>query len=440
MDRMFRPLLPLLLLLSGAALAQPALSAYLEPVSRHPALTGLGAQILVREAALAQARDPFTISLNAGTSRMSISDDARELPDFIADLLVPPEAVSELGIQLSLRPVPFGDMRDLLDQTTIELALAELDRRETLTGLQVSAVEAALNYRLAEEGLALAEEAVALSGRALEATRLRHGLGAANDRDVREAELQAAEAASLLATARSSVALALSGVQALAGNAPIPERDELMVSPPAEGEPLGLTRARLQAELVLVGARNARRSVLPVVQASYTRFLDDQNSLGLSLESRTLQPTFSYSWSSMARSFPETYIEGVFTIGLSASFSPAVMAALRASEGQEAAAVSIVAAAESQAGVELQALEHELAAARGRLEVADLARRAAEVTLQEATERELLGLGTELEQLAAANALTRADLELSQARLAATSAALAFHTHTGRPLLEETPE
>lgn len=435
-----RSLFPTVVLAAGLNLAAAQdLDAFLAPVTDHPGLAATAAQLVLEEARLAQARDPVTLNLSAGYSAFQAGDSGFDwLPDELADLFAPPESASQLSLGLVLRPIPLGDMADMYDQAVLQYALAELTWRETLTGLQVAAISTAYQLHLAEESLALAREGAALAAAALEATGVRFDNGAATDRELRDARAGAAEAEALVASASAGVELARLALHGLVGTAEPPPREQLRLGLPT-GEAASVQRAALQAELTTVGARNARRSVLPVVQTSYTRFLDEQNSLGVSLESRTLQPTISYDWQSTARSFPETMIEGSFTIGVSASISPAVTAALRAAQAQEDAGGHALDAARQQAETERSALVNDLTAAERELDLADLLYRNAQSSLTEAEEREALGLSIPLETQQAALALMRAELDLQAARQQHLERTLAFYEFTARPLSEVEP-
>lgn len=433
---MRRLLTPLTVLLLVAPAAAQGLAAFLEPVAEHPGLAASRAQLSIEEARLANARDPFTLSVSAGYSRFSIDDSSLGwLPEELKELFMPPRSASQISADLSLRPFAFGDIRDLQDQAELQYGLALLGYRETLTSLQVNAVLAAYSLHLAEESLEVAAAGVELARRAEEAIRLSHANGAANDRDLREAEAGTREALELHSQAEAGVELARLGLESLVGDSPAPAREELQLPLPS-GEPASVQRARLQAGLAAVGARNARREVLPVVQTGYTHHVSDNSSVGFSLESRTLQPNLNWTWQSMERSFPENLITGSFQIGLSASISPAIGAALEAARAQEEAGGHALAAAQQLAATEQASLTARLEEAQRGLDLKDLLFRNARLSLQEADAREKLGLATALETQQAVLGLMRAELELKQARLTQLERTLAFHEFLARPLTE----
>ena len=429
----------LTLLVAGTAAAQ-GLDGFLKPLEDHPGLAASSAQLRIEEARLANARDPFTLSIDAGYSSFSIDDSELEwLPDELTELFMPPGSASQVSADLSLRPFAFGDIADLQDQAETEYELALLSWRETLTSLQVNAVTTAHGLHLAEDSLELAEAGLELARLAEEATRVRHTNGAANDRELRDAEAGTREAENMHAEAAAAVELARLGLESLVGDQLPPPREELQLPVPS-GEPASVQKARLQAGLAVVGARSARREVLPVVQTGYTHNVTDHSTLGVSLESRTLQPNVNWTWQSAGRSFPEDMITGTFQIGVSASISPAITAALEAARAQEEAGEDALAAARQLAETEHASLVSNLEEAVRELDLKDLLYRNARRSLAEAEARETLGLAIPLETQQEVLALLRAELELNQARLNQLERVLAFHEFLALPLTEVTPQ
>lgn len=68
--------------------------------------------------------------------------------------------------------------------------------------------------------------------------------------------------------------------------------------------------------------------MLPVVQGSYTRNTSDSDALTISINSRTLQPSLSYTNQVPGRSAPQDRIVGTLQIGLSANIAFGVVDAL----------------------------------------------------------------------------------------------------------------
>ncbi len=439
MKTVHRALCAITLSLTMTAAAAQDLHGFLAPLESHPGLAAATAQLRLEEARLASARDPFNLSVSAGYSTFQLSDELDWLPDELGELFMPPDSASQFSADLTLRPIPFGDIADLVEQSELQLALALVSWRETLTTLQVNAVSGAYALHLAEDSQQLTLDAVELAERALEATEIRHGNGAATDRELREAQAGVSEARTLAASAEAGAALARQALRSLVGEQQPPLREQLRIRTP-DGEAASVQRARIQAGLARIGARNARRGVLPVAQAGYTSYVDDQNSLGISIETRTLQPNLNWTWQSMPRAFPESLIEGTFQVGVSASISPAITAALRAAAAQEEAAEQGLQAAIDMAETERTMLLNQLAEADRQLDLTDLLHRNAQIALEEAETREALGLAIPLETQQAALAVVRAELELSQARQEQLERSLALFTFTAQPLMEVVPQ
>jgi outer membrane protein TolC len=437
------PPLLLLLLLLPAALAQPAgqtsaLSRFLEPVASHPGLQASAAAVTVAEAQLAAAHDPFALSVTAGYSAFSYEDPPTLPPGLppaqAAALSQLPDSATQISADLTLRPFAFGDIRDLTEQRQVELQLARLDHAELQVSLEVQAITAALQLRLAEESLALAQQGDALARRALAATRTRFERGAANQRELRDAETGATEAAHFVLNAEAGLQLARLGLANLIGSSVAPEAEDLQVGRPA-GTPLSVQRAQLRAQLAETGMNNAKRSVLPVAQLGYTLNLDNQNSVGITLESRTLQPNLNYTHQKPGSQFPQDQLKGSFQIGVSASISPSVGTALRAADTQLAAALSALQAATQAAELELAALANDLARSIRELELAELQAHNARLTLEETRAREELGLSIPLETQSAVLEQLQAELDLQSARQQQLTSTLAFYPFYGIPLV-----
>src|SRR5690606_21047688 len=208
-------------------------------------------------------------------------------------------------------------------QRAVAGAQAELDLRAALVSVQVRTLEAALEVELARAGVQVAAEGAALAREALAATELRALRGAATERDLRDAADGVVEAESLLLDARANLELAESGLRALLGGGAMPDVDPAAFDLPLPaGEPVDVLRAGLQVRLAELGPRNAQRALLPVAQASYSFNLGEHDTLSLSLESRTLQPSVSFSHEAQGRAFPQTEIRGALTVGVAWSLSP----------------------------------------------------------------------------------------------------------------------
>ncbi|HKJ95783.1 MAG TPA: TolC family protein, partial [Gammaproteobacteria bacterium] len=179
--------------------------------------------------------------------------------------------------------------------------------------------------------------------------------------------------------------------------------------------------------------------VYPVVQAGYTWNVDSKDSLGVSIESRTLQPKISYDFQSPGTSFPQDQVNGSFQIGVSMTFSPGVIDGLQATHAQLRAAQDGIDAASNNAAVQKASLDNDLAQAKGALSLAQRKLDDARATLQEDQTREKLGLGTPLTTQQAALDLTQRQLDLQQARQDVLAKTLAYYRFYAHPLVSQTP-
>ncbi len=409
-----------------------ALGPLLAPLGRHPAVRAALAAVRSARAQLGAAYDPVSLSATGGYSASDVSQiDTDPTTPGVQGIQASGGSVSA---DLTLRPFVFGDVADQADQSRIKLHQAQLDLVDTVTGLQVQTVKAALGVRLAQDSLEVAREGERLARTALEATRTRYDKGGATVREVRDAEAGLAEAQGYVADAQGGLDLARLSLATLVGDVNVPELGGLDVPLP-DGVALSVQRSRLSEQLANVGVRNARRSVYPVVQAGYTWNLDDQNSLGVSIESRTLQPKVSYDFQDPGRSFPQDQIHGTFQVGVSASISPGVFQGLEATDAQLQAAKEGVDASVQAATVQKAQLDNALASARRALELARLKAKNARSTLEEAQKREGLGLDIPLATQRAALDLTQRTMDLSSARQNVLDAVLAYYGFFAQPLV-----
>lgn len=321
-------------------------------------------------------------------------------------------------------------MADLVTQRELSLEGSVLDYRSTLTGLQVRALNAALSLQLAEESVALAEQSAELAEGALDATRRRFERGAATGRDLRDAEANVREAQNFSLGAVSDLELARLSRANLVGDVELPVIPEL---PLLTGVPLEVRRADINLRLARLSLAGAERDLIPVAQADYTWNVDNSNTVGVTLESRTLQPGLSYNYDDPGRSPGQSATNGAFQIGVSLELSPGTFRALEAAEAQVMAAEAALQAAREGAAIERESLERELAAAQRALELAELRFRNAQRDSEETQTREELGLTTSLETLAELVDLLQADLELRAARQEVLSDTLAFYTFYAVP-------
>lgn len=434
---MLRTLILAALLLApalAAAQSPPDLASFLAPLTGYPTLRAAKEQIVSARAQLHAAYDPVALQASGGYT--AFDNNQVDLDPSKPGVQGLPASGGQIAAGLTLRPWLFGDTADQADRSRIQLQQAELDYQDALTGLQIQALQAAYGLQLARESLASAEQGEQVSQAALAATRVRLAKGAASDRDVRAAESGLQQAQNYVADARGSVALAEATLASLVGGAEAPAVDGLNVDVPT-GTPLAVRRAQLSEGLANVSVRSATRSVYPVVQAGYTWNIDSQDSIGVSIESRTLQPKVDYAFTSPGRSFPQDQTWGSFQIGVSASFSPGVIDGLDATAAQLRAARDGVDAARRGAAVQKASLDNDLAQARRALTLAQRQLDDARANLDEDRKREALGLSTPLVTQQAALELTQLQLALQQARQDVLAKTLAYHRFYALPLVSQ---
>lgn len=415
-------LLPLLLLSALLSLAPKALgqgglnedlSAFLETLQDHPALAANRALVDSAEAELSEVFDPVSVSFEAGF--VFIDAEESGLPPFLDDLFGPPERTSQFSLTARFRPVPFGDLSDLKRQRQIALARARLNYRETLTELESQAVEAAFSLQLAREGVALGREGLALAEDAESSTITRYRRGAATRNEVSRAQRAVRDAELRLADAMADEELARFSLEQLVGDTPAPDIPTLA---PVRGTLPSLVRAEFDLMLAEVGVDNSARELYPVAQASYNYNVDDNNSLSVAIESRTLQPSLTYRYQDDGGGGLDFGggARSTLQIGISAELSPGKFRNLDAARSQREAARRGIEATRNQAEVEARALSNAVERARRGLESARLQLANAQDNLTEAETREALGLATLLERQQAFIALEEARLGEQNAR------------------------
>lgn len=413
------------------------LASFLEPLQSHPSLLAAKANLSAAERNLNAAFDPVSAELSGSYLRFDTEDIDTD-PQTPGQQGLPVNG-GALGLGVTLRPFPFGSVADLVTQRDLELERARLEFRSTLAGLEVEALEAALNVRLAQEGLSLAQNAQVLSKQALDATQIRFELGAANERELREAQAGSLEAQTQVEDAEARLALAKASLESLVGGLSVPaEALELSAEGisaediSAEGTSVGV----LSAELAVAGAelayRAASRDLYPVVSAGYSWTLDDNSSLGVSLESRTLQPSLNYSYEDPVQT--QGGINGTFSIGLNASISPGSFEQLKGLEEELAGARVALVAAQEEAALQVAALTSQVTEAQRAVELESVHFENAQATLAETQQREELGLSIPLETQEAVLELSQAALELARARQTLLGAVAASYELYAQPI------
>ncbi|MDZ7705049.1 MAG: TolC family protein [Trueperaceae bacterium] len=431
--------------LSGSALAQTeALADYLARVQDTP---GFRASLASREAArlqLQNAYDPVSLDASLGYARLPQSESG--LPDFltsipgIEDLFASPTSSTSVSLSLRFRPAPFGDISDLVRQRQLELASAQLRLRDTLTQLETQAVEGALRLELAQEGLVIAEEGLALAEEVLAATELRRERGAATPAELRDANLRVREARDRVRQSEADLDVARLSLRQLVGDARLGDVPNL---PRVRGEPLDVLRAQLDAERAQIGVRSSERELYPTAQATYNYQPSDESTFSLSVESRTLQPSLSYSYQSAAGGggglgglLGGGGSQPTFQVGVSMTISPGTLNAYDAARAQRDAAQAGLEQTRNSSALQLESLQNALEAAERSLDTAQLNRLSAQLSLDEARSRLDLGLATDLERQQAFVSLQQAELNLRSARLERLRRLLDIYRYYAIPISE----
>lgn len=397
------PRLLALFLLFLPALAQNALG----PIRNHP--LALQAQALLHAAIKAlEAQAPLlALNLQGNYARFGYECTPASLCQSL------PSTAGSLTLALVLTPFPFGEVGDGLERARIAYRRAELAYRKALTTLQAQAVAAYGSYQVALLGEKLAQKGLELAQAALEAAQKRR----ANPKELREAELNLKEAQNRLLETKRNLELAKKGAEALVDlSKPLPA-----IPPPQGTTPLSLEEARLGVLEAQLAYETALRALFPEARASYLLYPSGNDTLALSLSSRSLQPTLSYTRQDPAGR-PTTLPSGgsyrtleELRFSLSLTLTPGLFAALEASRSQVQGAGEALRAAEMQAALQGETLSAALKKAQMALELARLRHETGEKSLEEVRRRLELGLESPL-------AVLQAELSLLQAKLALVQA------------------
>lgn len=412
------------LVLMGFSLAQSATD-FFTPLENHPNLLQARYSLEAAQAQLRALQSPVSLQAQGGVSFFQTTPPpgAPVCPNPInPECAALPDSGRNISLGLAFTPFPFGDIADQVNGAAIGVEQALVGYRQAKAQLEGQAIEAFYRVQLSGSGLEAARVGLRLAQANLEATKLRDARGAANPGEVRQAEANLRQAAVQVSDAERNLALAQSGLADLVGNSAA-QPPKLAVPQPANPP------AVRQAELNLAQARlnydKAVRSVLPVLQGSYTRYPNATDSVGVSINSRTLQPTLNYSSQvPSSRTAPQDRIEGTLTIGLSLNLSLGLGDALEAAQKQVDAAGQALEAARRSAKLQEDSLRSALQTAEANLANANQAVSDAQKSLEEAKERERLGLASPLATLQAELALAQARTALVQADLSRTQRVL----------------
>jgi len=409
------------------ALAEP----FLDSLENQPQLRAARARLDADRVAALLAPDWIGIDAQGGLSYKTLS--AAEPCPFLSDLdpandvlcgfIEPeiPEEITQVQLGVTLRPLPFGDYADRQQLRILDRAESELDFRLAKARLEAMALRAALDLLEAQEGLELAKSALGFARTALAATRLRVEKGAANKRELREAELAFERAKNQLEQAKEQAKIARELLRTYTTQPP--PAPPWFRSPLPNEESVDETRARIQVERARIGVQNASRDFVPTLELGYTYRLDEENAVGATLETRTLGTRVYYDHSSYAdpvqnRTRNEWRIGARLNLSIDTwARSETARRQLQAAEAALDAALRIAEVTRLRHKTIIQNAVREVELARLRLEDArDLELEVAKrLELGLSTTLELLRV--QLERLQAALALTRARHEVLRAQL-----------------------
>lgn len=424
--------------LAGVSWAQSG-SGFFAPLENNPNLLQARYSLEAAQAQLRALQSPVSLQAQGGVSLFQNSPPpgAPVCPNPInPECAALPDSGRSVSLGLALTPFPFGDVANQVNSAALGVEQARLGYRQAKTQLEAQAIEAFYRVQLAGSGLEAAKVGLRLAQANLEATKLRDARGAANPGEVRQAEANLRQATLQVSDAERNLSLAQNALSDLIGNSGA-QPPKLAAPPP------GLPPAVRQAELSLAQARlnydQAVRSVLPVLQGSYTRYTNATDSLGVSINSRTLQPLLSYnSQVPTSRTPPQDRINGTLTIGLSLNLSLGLLDALEAAQKQVDAANQALDAAQRSAKLQGDSLGSALQSAEATLVNAQQSVVEAQKTLEEARERERLGLTSPLATLQAELSLAQARSALVQADLNRTQRVLDLYRFYAIPPSEAT--
>ncbi len=387
---------------------------FLEAVKDHPGVRAAEANLNAAEVNLRQAFDPIALEASGGYGRLFIDDTHSNAENL-------EENVAQFAADLSFKPFPYGDTADLTTSRKLDMEKIHLDYRETLTNLEVQALEAASGVQLARESLALAKQGFEVSETALKNTERRFNKGAANARELREAEKGLVEAQKFLDDAEADLALALLSLESLVGDVDTPDLPEF--SEPL-GEPLEVLKARINVDLAGVSIDSANRDLYPTAQAGYDWNVSENSKLSTSIDSRNLQPKVGFSYDG-TRS--DNGIDSQFTVTVSMNLSPATFDNLSFANEQKKAAQEALSAAIISAEIEHATLVSDLEQAERLLRLSEVEFNHSQKVLEETQIRQEVGLSIPLETQEAAVELTEDSLDLQSAKQEKLSTQLAFY-------------
>ncbi len=431
------------------ALPLGEVATFLAAVDEHPSLRAARRNVAAADAELGGLRFPLALSGSVdGTTLGVTSPDP--LPDDVIDDVQ--EWSTTTSIRATLRPFLVGDLADAERQRRLALVQARQGLDEARAALEVGAIRSGAGVLLAERGVRIAEASLALAREARDVAALRVERGAARPRDLERADLDVARAEESLRSASARLRIAEARLADLVGDGVrlpgLPDPAALPPLPDADAVAPSVVAAELDVLRAEIGVDSARRSLLPTAQASYVWNLEDDRSLALSLESRTLQPTLSYDAPSQVPDLEpiplptgdaRIDVERVLRVGASFEFGGDAVAAETAARERLAAAEANLARARTDAARAADDRAEAIRAARAERDFAERDVALARADAADVRTRASAGLATDLEVRQADLDVLRAELAADEARIAVLEAVLADYADLAVPPSEVLP-
>lgn len=439
--------------------------AVIEAVAGHPNLQAAQASLEAAQADLAEIRRPVALDATIGASKFNLSATGEDenITDAVIDDAL--DRIEEGGednpetwnltfeATATFRPFLYGDLADAGMQAELAVAAAERRVTQTRAALEQAALAAAAGLRVAEESVRVAEAGLQVSEANLEATRIRQVSGAATETDVQRALLQRDRSAESVRSARAQAQLAADRLADLVGTGVT--LTSIPNLPIVDAPDPNVIAARDEVTRAEIGVATASRAWLPTGNISYTYATDRQN-IGVSLESRTLQPSLTYSNPGntqlpansiqQALNPPGTtdpvdvtensFSNQIVTIGLSIPLDPGNASAQTAAARRVAAAQANLENARRTAMQDALGRDETLRAAEQERLFADTDLQLAQRDARDTQRRLDLGLASQLELEQARVAVVQAELGVLTAQQALLNAQLAYFGDLGVPITE----
>ncbi len=347
---------------------------------------------------------------------------------------------TQLGLSVTLRPFLYGDTQDAYTRAELQARQARAGYRSTRAALQIQAVLAGEQLRLAVDALVSSTVGLELAKTLLDVTGVQLERGVVSGADLREAQSRSAEALERLTAAGENARLAQTSLESLVGKATLETLPEFAL-------PVGKTSEEEGAEVALEQARllygQAQRSALPTGNIAYTLNTSDSTSVGVSLESRTFQPKLSFNYADPSQSTRQISVNPPIStaatqsvqLGLAWSFGPSALTALSSAEQNLRSAEASLEGAKLNAKLTRDRLTVALDQATRNVALKQSALDNAQKKLSESLERQKLGLASPLVALQASSELSAAQIALSSAKLDALQKRLEFYRVYSVPLL-----